>query len=298
MIDAVDASTTRLTKGRIGLWAAVKGDSYIDDIVAKSPVDHTPPRIEFLNLDTNTVLDQSVRALFKTPARIQIRAVDDLSTASVVDPKLDNNPFTNGAPITADGPHRLTAAVVDAVGNRAEGALDLLIDQQPPVIALFGNGAPLVEDHVFSQDVTLTATITDTTTVDSQATLGTSPITLPWPVAEEAHHTFTVAGTDQLQWSSSVTRHFYVDKSPPVIAVLANGDPLGEDVSFRDDVTLSWSATDLTLGPVTATLNGVAVQSPLQVTAERAHTLVITADDRAGHTSVETRHFVFDKTKP
>ncbi|HEX2832541.1 MAG TPA: Ig-like domain-containing protein [Thermoanaerobaculia bacterium] len=298
MIDAVDASATRLTKGRIGMWAAVKGDAYIDDIAAKSPVDHTPPRIEFVDLDRNVVLDPAVRALFKAPARIQVRVIDDLSTAPTVEAKLDGNPFVSGTPIDADGPHRITVVATDVVGNRSEGALDLLVDQVPPAIALFGNGAALTEDAVFSQDVTLSATITDITSVESTATLGTSAIDLPWSVAEEARHTFTVSAIDQLQWTNSVTRHFYLDKSAPVIAILANGVPLGEGESFRDNVTLTWSATDLTLRNVTAKLNGEIVQSPLEIVAERAHLLEITADDRAGHTSSETRHFVFDKTKP
>jgi RHS repeat-associated protein len=296
-INASDATASRRKSGHIGIWAAVKGDSYIDDINVKSPVDHTPPTIEFVNLDTNTVLNPAVRALFKTPARIQIRVTDDLSTYTL-DAKLDNAPFTSGTPINADGPHRITVVATDAVGNHAEGALDLLIDQHAPVIALFGNGAALVEDAVFAQDVTLTATVIDLTPAPALAKLGTNDITLPWPVAEEAHHTFTVSATDQLQSTSSVTRHFYVDKSPPVITVLANGEPLGEGASFREDVTLTWSATDLTLGSVTAQLNGTTVQSPLPITGERAHELVITATDRAGHTSTETRHFVFDKTKP
>ncbi len=46
-IDASDSAATRLTTGRIGIWAAVKGANYFDDLFAKSPVDHTAPVITF-----------------------------------------------------------------------------------------------------------------------------------------------------------------------------------------------------------------------------------------------------------
>src|SRR5947199_7655292 len=95
-IDAKDSTAQRLTSGRFGLWSAVKGDAYIDDITAKSPVDHTPPVIKFIDLDTNKTLDPAVLQLFKVAARIKIDGTDDLSTVASVDAKLDGADYVSG----------------------------------------------------------------------------------------------------------------------------------------------------------------------------------------------------------
>jgi len=296
-IDATDAAPTRLTAGRIGMWAASKGDAYIDDLFAKSPVDHAPPVITFVDADTQRVLDPAQLALFKTPARVEIRVTDDLSTATYT-AKLDGTNYISATPITVDGLHEITVDAIDAPGNTATASLDLLVDQVPPLITLHIDGAPFATGAIFNRDVTLSAVIQDISTVTSTATLNGAAVTLPQPIAEERVHAISVTAIDQVGWESVRASSFIVDKTAPVLTILANGVVLGGGESFRDDVTLTWSATDLTLDRIEATLNGAPISSGTTISAERIHDLVVTAYDRAAHSTTETRRFVLDKTAP
>ncbi|MGZ5432037.1 MAG: hypothetical protein ACXWH7_03860, partial [Thermoanaerobaculia bacterium] len=297
-IDAVDAAPSRLTTGRIGMWAAVKGEAYIDDVFAKSPVDHTPPVITFIDADTQRVLDPAQLALFKTPARIEIRVTDDLSTVTYT-AKLDGTTdYVSATPIPVDGLHTITVNAVDAPGNTATASLGLLVDQVPPVITLHVDGSTFAAGAIFDKDVTLSAVIQDISETTSVATLNGATVTLPQPIAEERVHDISVTATDQVGWQSTSASSFIVDKTPPVVTILANGVELGGGESFQADVTLTWSAVDLTFDRTEATLNGSPITSGTTVTAERIHDLVVTAYDRAGHSTTETRRFVLDKTAP
>src|SRR5205085_9573939 len=104
-IEAKDSTATRLTSGRIGIWSAVRGDAFVDDITAHSPVDHSAPTIKFYDNVTNTLLDPAVVALFSKPAQIRIEVKDDFSTIATNDAKLDGVAYVSGTPITTDGPH-------------------------------------------------------------------------------------------------------------------------------------------------------------------------------------------------
>src|SRR6185295_16722031 len=111
-------------------------------------------------------------------------------------------------------------------------------------------------------------------------------------------HEIKVTATDQLGWSTSATQTFYVDKSAPVISIQAGSQDLANGASFQTDVAISFSAADLTLEGVSATLDGAPFTSGTLVTSEAVHTLVVTATDRAHHTATETRSFVVDKHAP
>ena len=297
-IDAIDAATSRLTTGRIGMWSAVKGEAYIDDLFAKSPVDHTPPVITFVDADTQRVLDPAQLALFKTPARIEIRVTDDLSTVTY-SAKLDGAAdYVSATPIAVDGLHQITVNAVDAPGNIATASLDLLVDQVPPVVTLHIDGSPFAPEAIFNRDVTLSAAIQDISTTTSVATLNGATVVLPQPIAEERVHAISVTATDQVGWQTTAASSFIVDKTPPVVTILANGVVLGGGESFQADVTLTWSATDLTFDRIEATLNGAPIASGTTVSAERIHDLVVIAYDRASHSTTETRRFVLDKTAP
>ena len=297
-IDATDSAATRLITGRIGMWAAVRGDAYIDDLNAKSAGDNTAPVITFVDADTQRVLDPLAVALFKTPARIEIRVTDDNPNPTYT-AKLDTNTtYVSGTAITADGQHEIKVHAVDATGNAADATLKLLVDQQPPVIALRIDNQPFDAGAVFNKDVTLSAVITDISQVTKLSELDGNVVTLPLLVADEKLHQIKVTATDQVGWESTATSSFIVDKTPPVIEIKANGAVMNGGESFIADPTLSWTATDLTLDQVTATLDGNAFTSGSVVSVDGVHTLVVTAGDRAGHTKTETRSFALDKSAP
>ena len=280
-IDAKDSTAQRLTSGRFGLWSAVKGDAYIDDITAKSPVDHTAPVITFIDLDTGKTLDPAVLALFKVPARIQIDVKDDLSTVASVVSKLDGSDYVSGTPI-ADGQHTITVHAVDAPGNAADATLKLLVDTKPPVVSLFYNDAPAADGAIFSADVKLSATVTDTSAVTTTAKLDGNAVQLPFIAAEEKAHTLAVTSVDQLGWSTTVTKTFILDKSKPVIKIYGNGQLLTDTTAFRENVTLTWTVEDLTYDPdkVTAKLDGNSVTSGVVLTQEGRRFVKADPEDR------------------
>ncbi len=294
-IDAKDASSTRLSSGRIGIWSA-HGDSYFDDIAVKSPVNHTPPSISFFDADAQKTLDATQLALFKAPARIDVKTSGDSTVTYTA--QLDGIAWTALTPIGVDGTHKITVHATDASGQTADASLDLLVDQQPPTLVLHANGATFANGAVFDKDVTITAVTTDVSKVTTTALLDNVLVALPASTAEEKLHEIKVTATDQLGWSTPVTQTFYVDKSAPAISIKAGAQDLANGASFQTDVTINFSANDLTLDSVSATLDGAPFTSGTLVTSEAVHTLVVTATDRAHHTATETRSFVVDKTAP
>src|SRR5437762_9522466 len=295
-IDAKDASATRLKSGRIGLWSAMS-DSYFDDIAAKSPVDHTPPSIAFIDASTQKTLDPTQLALFKTPARIDVKVTDDLSTVTYT-AQLDGSAWTAFTPISVDGLHKITAHAVDGPGNPADASLNLLVDQVPPQVVLQANGATFANGAVFDRDVTITATTVDISKVTTISTLDAIAIALPASTAEEKLHEINVIATDQVGNSTPITQTFYVDKTAPQISIKAGSLELAEGASFQNDIAISFSASDLTLDTISATLDGAVFASGTVVTSEAIHTIVVTAKDKANHTSTETRKFIVDKHAP
>jgi RHS repeat-associated protein len=308
-INATDSSATRLTTGRFGLWSGGRGDSdngnsddedghkgfYIDGLSAHSPSDTTAPTINFY--ESGTRLDPAGNTTFKRDAKIEIRVADDLSTFTY-SALLDGNPYTSLTSISTESMHTLTVHAVDAPGNARDATLTFLLDKTPPIVTLEANGSALTSGQIFDRDVTLSARTQDISAVRTTATLDGISVSLPLPVAGEKLHQVAVTATDAAGNSASVTGSFTVDKSEPIVSIQANGSELAAGATFKDDVVLVWNATDLTLDRVTATLDNAAIQSGSTVTTEAGHTLVVTATDKAGHSTVETRVFALDKHAP
>ncbi|MEA2572468.1 MAG: hypothetical protein QOI24_4469 [Acidobacteriota bacterium] len=297
-IDAKDTTPAHLTAGRIGIWSAVKGDTFVDDLSAKSSIDRTAPVITFRDHDTQRLLDPATLALFKTPAKIDVSIADDLSAIATKSIKLDGADYISGTAIATDRLHTIVVDATDAAGNAAHATLNLLVDQLPPVVALTINNAPFTDGQIFAGDVTVKASVTDSSDVRTVAMLDGTVVALPAPTAEERRHDFKVVATDQVLWSTEVTRSFFVDKSAPVVTILANGRPLGDADTFAQDVTLTFSATDLTLDTIAATLDGAPIGSGFVVTVSKVHQLIVTANDKAGHATTITRSFPLSKTQP
>ncbi|MEO8035204.1 MAG: Ig-like domain-containing protein, partial [Acidobacteriota bacterium] len=325
-IDAADASTARLKTGHFGIWAGGRGDSdgedsrtvatnqtgaltprgdddeedghkgfYIDGISAHSPSDTTAPLVNFY--ESGTKLDVATTPAFNRDAKIEIRVTDDLSTFSYT-ALLDGAPYTSLTPVTGEAVHTLAVHAVDAPGNFRDATLTFLVDKTKPGLTLLANGSALVSGRTFDRDVTLSVTTQDLSTVKTTAKLDAATVSLPLPVAEEKAHQITVDAIDAAGNTTTVSSTFTVDKTAPVVSIKANGSELGAGATFKEDVALTFTATDLTLDKITATLDNVALLSGATVSNEAVHTLVVTAIDKAGHSTVETRSFALDKHAP
>ncbi|MFL6248018.1 MAG: hypothetical protein ACJ74H_18490, partial [Thermoanaerobaculia bacterium] len=118
MLDATDATATRFTSGHIGLWAAVKGDAYIDDLNVKSPVDFTPPVLTLF--ESGVPLDPAVVTNIGHAAIVEARAADVLSGTAQTTLTVDGNPYTALSPYSVEGPHTFRAKATDHAGNISE----------------------------------------------------------------------------------------------------------------------------------------------------------------------------------
>ncbi len=197
-IDATDAGAARLKQGRIGIWSAVKGDAYVDDLFAKSPVDHNAPAITFF--ENGVQLQATGVTALDHDARVDVRATDDLSGVATITATADNQPYTPLTPITAEGPHTIRAHAVDYVGNPSDGEVKILIDKTPPIIALTANGAPLLPIAKFNSVPSIGVAVSDALTATTQTvTLDGATYVPNTPIATEGWHYLRVEALDAVK---------------------------------------------------------------------------------------------------
>ncbi|MEZ4403200.1 MAG: Ig-like domain-containing protein [Kofleriaceae bacterium] len=169
------------------------------------------------------------------------------------------------------------------------------VDNTPPAISLT---APAEGSFVRGVQ-TLSFAATDANPgVTVTATLDGTPLASGQTVSAEGAHTVVVNATDAAgNAAATVTRHFTIDNTPPVLTVTAPAS----GAYVRGPVNITFSATD-NFPPVTltATLDGNPVTSPVPaINTEGSHTLVVTATDRAGNAApTVTRTFTVDNTPP
>ncbi|MGE5701646.1 MAG: Ig-like domain-containing protein [Clostridia bacterium] len=173
---------------------------------------------------------------------------------------LDGSAFASGSTVSAEGTH--TLIVTDAAGKTT--TVTFIIDKTAPVVS------GVTEGSLYNVNKTITFN-------EGTATLDGSAFTSGSTVSAEGAHTLIV--TDAA--GNTTTVNFTIDKTPPTVSGVTNG------ASYNSDRTI-------TLSDGTATLNGASFTSGSTVSAEGAHTLIVT--DTVGNTT--TVHFTIDKTVP
>ncbi|HEX2836340.1 MAG TPA: Ig-like domain-containing protein [Thermoanaerobaculia bacterium] len=294
-IDAVDASVSRLTSGRIGIWSAVKGDAYVDDLYAKSPVDHGGPIIRIFE-SGNAIADG---AKFNRDAVPDIRVTDELSTVTYT-ATLDGAAYTTLTPVASEGWHTLFVRAVDAPGNISTAQLRFLIDKTPPQISVLESGAPFVAGTLFRRDVIATASATDLGAVVTTATLDGNEYILGTPIVVEGEHLLVVNAIDEVGWTAtSGPLPFTIDKTAPVISF----------TSHQNGALLTTARASIAGGSddaIAVTVNGIAaavdpVSRIFTIDAallEGENTLVAIGVDRAGNSGSATIRLEVDTRAP
>src|SRR6185369_12838632 len=211
-IDAADSAAGRLTSGRIGMWAAVAGESYIDDLFAKSPVDHTAPVIRVL--ESGQPLAEGTR--FNRVPSPQIVVTDDLTPAAniFVTAQLDGQPFTSGSAVTGQGNHTLTVHAVDSVGNAGDLTLHFFVDTIPPVVTVVSPK----DGSMTANNVTIALQVVDASLpYKVAATLDNAAFNVSNQITAEGKHVLAMTVTDDVGLSTVVPPvTFTIDKSNPV----------------------------------------------------------------------------------
>ncbi|HET8796729.1 MAG TPA: Ig-like domain-containing protein, partial [Thermoanaerobaculia bacterium] len=282
--------------GRIGIWSAVKGDAYFDDLYGKSPVDFTPPTITILE-SGNPLADG---AKFNRDAVPEIRVTDDLSTFTV-DAKLDGLPYVSLTPVTTEGWHTLVVSATDAPGNTATQQRRFLVDKTPPTIVVLENGAPFPAGFHFKRDVVATANVTDISNTTVSATLNGAPYTLGTPITAEGNHTLVVSAVDEVGWTAtSGPIPFVIDKTPPALTFTSHTN--GAVLTAARAIVIGGSddAVSVVVNNAPAVVNTTAKTFTTAELAllEGENTIVATGTDRAGNTGSATLKLIVDTRAP
>jgi RHS repeat-associated protein len=295
-IDAADSSSGRLTTGRIGIWAAVKGEVYVDDLNVKSPVDHTPPTIAIT--ESGQTLADGTR--FNHAPKPVITVTDDLTPAAGINvtAQLDGQPFVSGTAVTGQGNHTLAVHAVDAVGNASDATVHFFVDTIPPAVTVV---SPLNNANSAS-DVTIVLQVSDASLpYHVTATLDGAAYDISKAVTTEGRHTLALTVADDVGLTTVVPPiTFTIDKSDPVV-VLKEGNNVfpASGFVFDRDVAIHADVQDLTATVTKLTLDGAPYVENTPVTAECDHTIAGTVTDAVGHTvTIAPRAFQIDKAAP
>ncbi|HEX6641574.1 MAG TPA: hypothetical protein VF215_10705, partial [Thermoanaerobaculia bacterium] len=217
-IQAADSAATRLKAGRIGIWSAVRGSFYVDDLSAKSPVDHTAPVVTLFESDK--LLDPAIVTPVSHDAILEARVTDDISGVATVAMKVDGVAYTPRTPVTVEGIHTVRADATDNVGNTSFLEAKVLVDKTKPVV-VFNEGTKTLDAtklDTFKFDPKIGITVTDNVSRFTwAATLDGQPYTPGTPITVDAFHSIRVVATDEAQNVTDVTLKILVDKVAPVV---------------------------------------------------------------------------------
>ena len=295
-IDAIDAAAGRLRSGKIGLWSAVRGDAYIDDVFAKSPVDHTAPVISILE-SGNPLADGSK---FNRNATPEIRVSDDLSTFDS-SATLDGAPYTSLTPVTTEGWHVLKVTASDGPGNLSEAQVRFLVDKTPPVVVILEGTAPFPSGFFFNRNVIATANVTDISQPTYSASLDGQTYELGAPITAEGPHAIAVTAVDEVGWTTTAGPiPFTIDKTAPVLTFTSHAE--GDVVLLASAVVKGGSddAVSVTVGGAPAAVDAAAktFTSATIPLLEGENPIVAAGTDRAGNVGTATLRLHLDTRAP
>jgi RHS repeat-associated protein len=294
-IDAVDAASSRLTSGRIGIWSAVKGEAYVDDLFAKSPVDFTAPLISILESGT-PLADGTV---FKRDATPEVKVTDDLSAVNFT-ATLNGAPYTSLTPVTTERWHTLLVRASDSAGNASETERKFLVDKTPPVVSALESGNAFPANFYFNRDVVITATVVDVSNTVVSATIDGQPYTPGLAYGIEGTHQLSLTAVDEAGWTTTAGPFtFTIDKTAPVLTFTSHQN--GAVLTAAQAIVIGGSddAVTVTLGGTPATVDATAktFTGPVAL-LEGANTIVATGTDRAGNTGTATLSLAVDTRAP
>jgi RHS repeat-associated protein len=292
-IEATDAAAGRLTSGRMGIWSAVKGEVYVDDLAANSPVDHNGPTITVL--EKGVALTEGKR--FNYAPVLTIKAVDDVTANPAITAKLDGADYTSGTAVTGQLNHTIFARAVDGVGNAAEVTLHFYVDTLGPTVIVRSPD----RDSITASNVTISVQADDPTPpTTTTATLNGQNWPLTQVISEQREHLLALTVIDGLGNPTVVPPiKFTIDKTAPVATLKANGQPLvTDDKIFGENVQITLQVDDPG-ATKTIIIDSSSREDGAIITTDGRHRVSASAVDAVlNRTDVPERTFIIDKTAP
>jgi uncharacterized membrane protein/fibronectin type 3 domain-containing protein len=189
---------------------------------------------------------------------------------------------------TTEGRYFYVVVALDQVGltSAASNEVAVLYDFQPPSITVAG----VADGEHVNRAVAPLVSFVDVNLASTELTLDGAPFVSGTSVGGEGAHTLAASATDLGGRSSSRTVRFTIDLTAPVVTVQG----IDEGAHYETPPTATFGATDANLASVVGTLDGAPFTSGSRILSDGAHTLVVTARDRAGNAALRTVRFTVD----
>lgn len=211
--------------------------------------------------------------------------------ASITRIELDGQPFTSGSLVDEEGSHRLFAYAEDAAGNSVREELAFVIDRTQPDISIEG----VLDEELYAEPVNIDITVFDAYLDSSEVLLNDVPYRSGEQISETGEYSLVVTASDKAGNSTRETRVFEVDTEAPEkpeVTKPADGDIIDKSqvpvVGFAEpqsviDLSVAGSVhTTITDDTGTFRIGDLSLE-------DGTHVLRLTATDRAGNVSEETR---------
>ncbi len=212
----------------------------------------------------------------------------------------------------SDGTHTIYAVAYDKAGNSKQTSITITIDNSPPSVSITAPTSTYVHGTV-----TIDISASDSTSgiakvvlyIDGTeiTTMTTSPYSYSWDTTSysDGSHTVKAVAYNGVGLSSSVTKTYTVDNSPPSVSIAS---PTSTYV--HGTVTIEASASDSVSGItkvvfyIDGTEVGTATASPYSYSwdttsySDGNHTVEVVAYNGAGLTSSTSKTYYVDNTPP
>lgn len=199
----------------------------------------------------------------------------------VRDDNLDNSSIVAPAPVLTEGPQTVTVSAADKAGNHNRATAGYTIDDTSPTVQINLIDGKYYNANSLSQVVDYyTAIDTNLAKVEPDSFGST-----------DGHYTASVRAVDKAGNTTEKYVEYYVDTTDPVISI--NSDKIANGgfykASYLESLTDFYTVED--------TNKDDLIVSPFVLT-EGAHTLTITATDKAGNSKAETINYTVDNLAP
>lgn len=227
-------------------------------------------------------------AFYNSDVAVVIAISDNnLATESIV---LNDEAFTSGSVLTAEGEYLLSVNATDKAGNTSNFNIHFIIDTTAPQLEVAG----IADGAFYNAGVTPTVAVTDNYLKQQSITLNGEAYVPETPITDEGEYLLAVSAEDEAGNTSERQIHFVIDLTAPSIVTTGVQDGRHYNVDVIPEVTIS----DTYLESSSQRFNGAPFVSGTILTEEGEYLLELSAQDKAGNTSVETIAFVIDKTAP
>ncbi|MDQ3280699.1 MAG: Ig-like domain-containing protein, partial [Acidobacteriota bacterium] len=263
---------------------------------AKFVVDNTPPVLKI----TNGGIALADGSVFRLPVTPVITAVDDFDAAPSISAKLNDQTFTSGTTVSADGSYILAATAEDSAGNRATMTVQFRIISSAPNVIALEKGNPFPAGFLFNRPVEIDLRINHPLATTHEAQIDGQPYTLKQQYAVEGTHQFTARVSDSLGNSATVgPLPFSIDLTAPVLTFTSHQDK--QILTLKDAVLVGGSddAVKVTVNGLDAAVDAASRTFTIPYSLlEGENTLTAIGTDAAGNSGSVKIALILDTRAP